>query len=407
MFLCKQILVNVVRNKQRTFIMLLLFAFLVFLSGIYIGNLEKNEKALDTLGEKIPVTAAIANIGGDKTSGIEITESRMESFLELDLKNLRITAESYGNIGSSTKPGAERISAYLLGVNTEALLNSMGVEFLDEPGDVDAVLSRNEGICYLSRNFMEERGIEYKIGDEIDIQMFRPVYDEFNTVIDFEEITASKAVLGGIFDRQTASGEEIPIDIICPVGWMKEQYHAAGQKMYYTSAAGEAAEPLKLNELKAQAKELNFSQTNPGTPGERFGSALVLDDQLYIQTASQLKRNIDLLELFAIPMFVLIMMLNVVVAYFAAMNSRKVILLHRCMGMKKREMIRMMFWGQFLLFMAGGILAVLILACLGLTSIYAGCVTWGLCFAANIIGTLYPVVKMCSINPIRLYSYIE
>lgn len=85
--------------------MLLLFAFLVFLSGIYIGNLEKNEKALDTLGEKIPVTAAIANIGGDKTSGIEITESRMESFLELDLKNLRITAESYGNIGSSTKPG--------------------------------------------------------------------------------------------------------------------------------------------------------------------------------------------------------------------------------------------------------------------------------------------------------------
>lgn len=44
MFLCKQIIVNVVRNKQRTFIMLLLFAFLVFLSGIYIGNLEKMKK---------------------------------------------------------------------------------------------------------------------------------------------------------------------------------------------------------------------------------------------------------------------------------------------------------------------------------------------------------------------------
>lgn len=407
MFLCEQIAASVTHNKLRTFLMLLVFFLVVFWGGIYLGNLERNERALDTLGEQLPVTVAIANLGGDKTTGIEITESKLEAFLKLDLSNQRIAAESYCNIGQNTEPGAERISAYLFGSNTDALLYGMGVEFEGEQAGIDGIFSRGEAVCYLNRDFAEGRGIEYEIGDELDINMFRPEYDEFHTVTGFEEITTAKAAVGGFFTVQSDTVQEVSIDLICPTGWMTQQYHEAGEKMYYTSAAGEVSNPLKLNELKAQAKELNFTQINPSNPGERFGSALVIDDQLYIQTASQLKRNIELLELFALPMFLLILVLNVVIAYFAAMNNRKFILLHRCMGVKRRELVFLTLCENLLFLLSGGILAMILLNWLGLISVSLGCVTLGLCFLANILGALGPVIKMSSVSPIKLYSYID
>lgn len=85
MFTLKKIFRSITRNRGRSLI-LAVFSFLaVFFVGIYFGNLKQNQTLLAALGEKIPVTASITNSTGDRLTGLDITEKRLELFLELDL----------------------------------------------------------------------------------------------------------------------------------------------------------------------------------------------------------------------------------------------------------------------------------------------------------------------------------
>lgn len=100
MFTVKKIFLNIIRNKGRSLIQAAFSFLTVFFVGIYFGNLDENQKLLNALGEKIPVTAAVTNSTGDRQTGLDITQKRLELFLELGLKDCVVTAESYGNIGA-------------------------------------------------------------------------------------------------------------------------------------------------------------------------------------------------------------------------------------------------------------------------------------------------------------------
>lgn len=102
MFTAKKIFFNIIRNKIRSFVLFLFSFLMVFFVGVYLGNLEQNQKLLTALGEKIPVTASITNSTGDRLTGLDITEKRLESFLGLGLSEYVVMAQSYGNIGVSS-----------------------------------------------------------------------------------------------------------------------------------------------------------------------------------------------------------------------------------------------------------------------------------------------------------------
>ena len=113
-----------IRNRGRSAI-LAVFSFLtVFFVGIYFGNLEQNEGLLSALGEKIPVSASIANSTGDRLTGLDITEKRLELFLELGLEDYTVTAESYGNIGFGPENTEQRASVHLMGTNTVSAMDA-------------------------------------------------------------------------------------------------------------------------------------------------------------------------------------------------------------------------------------------------------------------------------------------
>ena len=79
---------------------------------------------LAALGEKIPVTAAIANSTGDRLTGLDITEKRIELFLDLGLEDYTVTAESYGNIGFGPENTEQRASVHLMGTNTVSAMDA-------------------------------------------------------------------------------------------------------------------------------------------------------------------------------------------------------------------------------------------------------------------------------------------
>ena len=320
MFTAKKMFINIARNKARSLI-LAAFSFLaVLFAGICFGNLEQNESLLAALGEKIPVTAAIANSTGDRLTGLDITEKRIELFLDLGLENYAVTAESYGNIGFGPENTEQRASVHLMGTNTVSAMDAWKPEFSVERTQAGAILSGGEGLsllsvqeqdagriglCLVNESFIQERGLSWQAGDVLDINLYRALYDEFDGVSGFVEITSAELEIAGFYRTAPESALEAA-DLVCSLSWLAAQYREAGNPLLYSSAKGIVANPLELNALKTKAETAKFPQIDVQSPGGRPGNALVIDDRFFIQAASQLKSSIHLLRLFMAPLFLLV-----------------------------------------------------------------------------------------------------
>ena len=71
--------------------------FLFLSLGIYIGNLNNIRNALETLGEKLPVTVQITNANGSQDIGLEIRAAQFDAFAGSGVRDLVYTAQAGGN----------------------------------------------------------------------------------------------------------------------------------------------------------------------------------------------------------------------------------------------------------------------------------------------------------------------
>lgn len=365
MFTAKKIFKNITRNKGRS-LALAVFSFLVvFFVGIYFGNLEQNQSLLEALGEKIPVTASITNSTGDRLTGLDITEKRLELFRELGLGEYVITAESYGNIGAGPKDTENRVSVHLTATNAVSSMEAWKPEFslereqADKTLTTEEILSGKQGLCLLNESYVEERGLSWKAGDVIDINLYRPLYDEFDGVSGFVQITSAKLKIAGFYRTSRESALEAA-DLVCPLDWLAVQYRQAGKELLYSSAKGTVENPLAVNELKIKAEEAKFQQVDVQSMGGRPGNALVIDDRFFIRTASQLKSSIHLLELFQIPLILLVIGISSMVSFFAICYRKPEIYLEHCMGRWKAQIVSELAGESAVLSLLGGAAALLV-----------------------------------------------
>ncbi len=441
MFTAKKMFLNMIRNRGRSAI-LAVFSFLtVFFVGIYFGNLEQNEGLLSALGEKIPVSASIANSTGDRLTGLDITEKRLELFLELGLEDYTVTAESYGNIGFGPENTEQRASIHLTGTNTAASMDAWKPEFSLERAQVEEILSEETGqgsllergtapqnlsntaeestsgrdvnrigLCLLNKSYVQERGLSWQVGDVIDINLYRALYDEFDGVAGFVEITSAELEIAGFY--QTAPERALEAaDLVCPLSWLAEQYRQAGSELLYSSAKGDVADPLALNDLKIKAEKAKFPQTDQQSIGGRPGNALVIDDRFFIQTASQLKSSIHLLKLFMAPLLVLVTGISAMVSFFAMCHRKQEIYLERCMGRKKSQIAAELVGENTVLSLLGGAAALLFIPSYAKTLPVTGFLNGGdyriFILAAflgiRIVTTLAPAIWISRENPMKIF----
>lgn len=356
MFTLKKILLGITRNKGRSLILVAFSFFVVLIIGIYIKNLTQNQNLLNALGTKIPVMATITNPSGDRLTGLDITEKRIALFLELGLKECVITAESYGNIGISSENTEKRISIHLTGTNTASSMVAWKPKFSLTDKKIDEILSGKKGLCLLNESYMQERGMTWQIGDMVEINLYRALYDKFDNVSRFVEITSAKLEIAGFYQTAQESALEA-VDLVCPLTWLAEQYQLAGNQLLYSSAKGIVENPLALNELKAKAEKLKFPQIDVQSTGGRSGNTLVIDDRVFIQTASQLKDSIRLLRLFLIPVIILVIGMSASVCFFATCYRKQEIYLERCMGRKKVQIMVEVVGEHLILAVVGGVIA--------------------------------------------------
>lgn len=96
-----------VRNKGRSFLLILIsFIFITFIF-IYLDSIEGNYRALENLGQQIPVTMNLTDVSGIRQQGLRIREEMAGKLEQLDVTHKVLTAESYGNVSFSSQDEKE------------------------------------------------------------------------------------------------------------------------------------------------------------------------------------------------------------------------------------------------------------------------------------------------------------
>ena len=252
------------------------------------------------------------------------------------------------------------------------------------------------GLCLVNESFIQERGLSWQAGDVLDINLYRALYDEFDGVSGFVEITSAELEIAGFYRTAPESALEAA-DLVCSLSWLAAQYRQAGNPLLYSSAKGIVANPLELNTLKTKAETAKFPQIDLQSPGGRPGNALVIDDRFFIQAASQLKSSIHLLRLFMAPLFLLVTGISALVSFFAMCHRKREIYLERCMGRKKAAIVTELVGENAVLSLLGGA------AALPFTGGTHGIGILAAFLVIRIVTTLAPAIRFTLENPMKIF----
>ncbi len=106
------------------------------------------------------------------------------------------------------------------------------------------------------------------------------------------------------------------------VPWLQTVVKENNLRFYYSSFRCALRDPMKLNDFKDAMRSAGFAKPDPNALDERHGDTLVVDDQLFIETAEKLEQNLKVLRWFLAPFFALVIVLVTLVTFlFAAQHA--------------------------------------------------------------------------------------
>lgn len=401
MFTVGNIIRSVIRNVGRSILFIVISCSLLCFSAVYFSSIAGNEQLLATMGDRIPVSATITNLDGSREVGLSISPKYTDALADMGITNPIMTAESYGNIDrAKMNIGEGTISVYIMGANTVDAF-TFGEK---EIGTEEAVfLASNDAKCLLSNEYIAQRELDVKIGDVLEINLYRPKYDKYGTAFEFAEVAPAQLTVAGFYTGNQISG--VPgntPDIICPVQWLREQYENAKVPFVFGSFQCAVADPLQMNDFKAKAEHVNLKQVDIQGASSRSGNALSVNDKLFIETASQLMRNIQMLRLFALPVILLLIILVTLISFFLTRSRRQEILIARCLGTKKASLVLELVLENCVLAFIGGILAVPLILFVARVDVSDYLLILLLFLGCELIGSFISAFILTGINPIKL-----
>lgn len=406
MFMMRNIQRSIMRNSGRSILFIVASLFLLCFSGIYMSSIWNNESLLSSMGEKIPVSANLTNPDGSRDIGLSIAPKKADSLLALGIVKPILTAESYGNIDKAKMNlGSERISVYMMGTNTmdafafdkDALEAAEPLSFLDG----------REAKCILSREYAQRRDLQVDVGSVLEINLYKAKYDQSGSTFKYVEVGPAQLTVAGFYAGQLTGVESEAPDIICPVNWLRAQYESLDAAFEYGSFQFTIADPLHLNEFKEAAKALKFKEVNAQANFSRTGSALSVNDKVFVEAASQIMRNLRMLRLFLIPVFLILLILVTLISFFLTRSRRREISIAQCLGRKRASILLELVLENCLLALAGGLLAAAFLFPVAQLQGASYLAILLLFMACELIGSLLSAFLLTRVNPMELLTRVD
>ena len=159
-------------------------------------------------------------------------------------------------------------------------------------------------------------------GDTLSMPFYVTRYNDDGFSLRYEHLGMQGVKIIGVY-ADSASGSAVPCSMIVSVPWLQTVVKENNLRFYYSSFRCALRDPMKLNDFKDAMRGAGFAKPDPNALDERHGDTLVVDDQLFIETAEKLEQNLKVLRWFLAPFFALVIVLVTLVTFLLLRSTRR------------------------------------------------------------------------------------
>lgn len=256
----------------------------------------------------------------------------------------------------------------------------------------------------VSQSYAAQYGLNS--GDTLSMPFYVTRYNDDGFSLRYEHLGMQGVKIIGVY-ADSASGSAVPCSMIVSVPWLQTVVKENNLRFYYSSFRCALRDPMKLNDFKDAMRGAGFAKPDPNALDERHGDTLVVDDQLFIETAEKLEQNLKVLRWFLAPFFALVIVLVTLVTFLLLRSTRRDMAISLSLGRPKILSGCACFFGTLIANVCGCAVAVPILLCtagLALGQILTIC---GLYLASSCVGVLLALILLLRFDALELLTKID
>lgn len=408
--------VNIKRHRFKSILNVAISMLTVVMLVFYLGSLSSTRQQFEELPEAIPVRAIVMNAIGTLRNGLLVRQQVLDVvYASPYIGEIEETAELIGHIpaadvwrtGEGSKEdalsgeesgesvrleeggkeavlleeGAEEFQ--IVGVNRPEITEDYTEEIHWADGWGWGRFLEGEPVCIAGNTFLEQHDLG--IGDEAAFTLEHYQSLPLGPGLERSSLKPEKLEIVGVMGITEDSAAQAP-QMIVPVNRVKQIYKENGKVYFASSLAFTVTDPMNLNTLKQDLVKAGLSSVVPELTDTYIGSALRMEDDVFIQAAIGLEKNISLLEAF-LPFILLVLLLaGYLVPHLLLQGRRGEYAIMRALGTSKKRCTVLFFTEHMLLAMAGGAVGACLAAVFGTAGIRAAVMVWGLFLLCHTLG---------------------
>lgn len=401
---------SIQRQRSRSILVILVNCVLAILLNLYFGLIGSYRTQLTDLAENTPIKCTITNPDGTMEVGIAVRSDILRDLQAAQqIKDWDCSTQLKAGFGEfEIARWEENLNLDVSAVNkidSSVLPDHMNVSY--QEGWDETLFAGAEKVCLLRKSDMEEQGLSY--GDEIPFTVYHYVMVDEKRDMDILELGyINLKVVGEIDDSDPVESREYP-DMLIPFQTIWDEFDARGVTFTAEAVSFYVKDPLALNAFKEEMEQIGENGLFEIYKGEgaRFsykGSALYVQDGIFITMAGRLKTAIRILTAFLLPMGVLVFIVGYVISHLLANGRVKEFALFRSLGVKQFGAVGVFWSEQLALVFLGnvlGCLAALLMGQLGIQDILTVC---GAAFSGYMLGTTVALLLLARNKPLELLA---
>lgn len=406
-FLLTEVRYRLLGRPSHTALLLSVAALLMGVTAFYLGNIQANRAALDSLSGTVRVRAQVVNRTGDRESGLQISPALYEALAAAPVRDLQCTAFLTGAYG----PMAQLISqtgVFEGGNVTVRGLNDLPAGDVPE-GAVEfrlgwgpGLFTGEEPVCLVREGFAKNYGL--RLGDQISLPLFLSRTDDEVTRHCPLGYQTLKVV--GIY-RPRGLALAAAADLYTPVGWMRKTAEAAGEAFVYDSLSASLAEPMELNRFKGSLKDMGFREVQDTSDDLFIGDAMIIEDEMFIKTAGELQENLEVFNRFMPTFFGVVVGMVTLTTFLVLRGGRRDIAIASSLGRQRALNAASHFLGAFCAELLGCLAALPVMCGLVGVTIGTAMASVGLYMACACAGTSLALAFLLRFDPLSMLTNVD
>lgn len=398
------------RQKGRSILVVLVNCVLAVLLNLYIGLICSYRTQLLDLAANTPIKGTITNPDGTMEVGIAVSSDTLRELQAASqIKERDCSTQLKAGFGEFEDARWEE--NLNLDVSVVSKIDSSvlpeNIRVVYQNGWDETLFSGTEKVCLLKKSDMEEQGFSF--GDEVPLTVYYYRYDDSRRDVDILKLGyLHLKVVGRIDDSDPIKSGEYP-DMLVPFQMVWDEFEARQIAFTAEAVSFYVKDPLALNAFKEEMRgigELGLFEIYKGA-NARFsykGTALYVQDGIFITMAGRLKTAIRILTAFLVPMGILVFIVGYVISHLLASGRVKEFALFRSLGVNSPGAVWAFWSEQLVLVFIGNMLGCLSAVVVGQQGLWEILSVCGAAFGGYMLGTTVALFLLAKEKPLELLA---